>query len=529
MPVTSIVVDWKFFFALHMRSHVFAFRVAILRNKPLPTNNISSMFPLVYEINTRIWLRKLSREYNRPVTLGTVPDEEFAFFTTSGFDIVWLMGVWQPSQYSKAIATSHAGLRSSFLEHIATVQPDDIVSSPYSIPSYTVNDQLGGKSELIEFRKKLNNLGIKLMLDFVPNHLALDNEWLPEHPEFFIPLSFEEVSQDPESGFEYKQGKYLAYGKDPYFPPWTDTLQLNYASKTTHRMMTDNLFKISDLCDSVRCDVGMLILKSVFNTTWSNLSGPMHEEFWPDAIAAVKQRHPGFLFLAESYWNKEWELQQLGFDFTYDKPFYDFITSTPINTEKLAGHLLAEWEYQKKLCRFLENHDEPRAAEKIGLNNKAAALVLLTTPGMHLVHEHQMEGFRKKIPVQLVKQDPEPEDNELSELYKKLFVLQKKKIFQEGVIKWLNLNAANNTHCFGFHRFTSDEDAFVLANFSGTGIAIEFRHPVLLNITIESLEVLSTATDDKASDIYVTDKALNVRLSPHEGVVITYKNLLMNH
>ena len=73
------------------------------------------MFPLVYEINTRIWLKKLSREHNRPVTLGNIPDEEFAFFSTCGFDLVWLMGVWQPSQYSKAIATAHPGLRTSIL------------------------------------------------------------------------------------------------------------------------------------------------------------------------------------------------------------------------------------------------------------------------------------------------------------------------------------------------------------------------------------------------------------------------------
>jgi glycosidase len=478
------------------------------------------MFPLVFEINTRIWLQKLSNTHNRPVTLGTVPDEEFAFFAASGFDMVWLMGIWKPSQYSKAIATSHPCLRSSFLEHLATVQPDDIASSPYSIPSYTVNEVLGGKDELLAFREKLAGYGIKLMLDFVPNHLALDNEWLPEHPEYFIPVTMDELRQDPESGFEYAQGQYLAYGKDPYFPPWTDTLQLNYANEATRRMMTENLFKISELCDAVRCDMAMLILKSVFNTTWSNLSGPIRDEFWSVAIAEVKQRHPDFLFLAESYWSKEWELQQLGFDYTYDKPFYDFITSAPVNSGMLTGHLQAHWDYQKKLCRFLENHDEPRAAGKIGLNNKAAALVLLTAPGMHLVHQDQMEGFRKKIPVQLVRQSPEPSDKGLAELYKKLFVLQKKQLFQEGHIERLDLNAAIHSHCFGFHRFTAEDHAFVLANFSVTGIEVEFRHPAIEGITVESLHILSTASKNKTSDIHCAGKAIQIRLAPHEGVVI---------
>jgi glycosidase len=478
------------------------------------------MFPLVFEINTRIWLQKLSKIYNRPVTLGTVPDEEFAFFTTSGFDVVWLMGVWQPSQYSKAIATSHSGLRSSFLEHLSTVQPDDIASSPYSIPSYTVNNALGGKFELLLFREKLNNYGIKLMLDFVPNHLALDNEWLPEHPEFFVPLSAAEVKHDPDSGFEYAEGKYLAYGKDPYFPSWTDTLQLNYANEATHRMMTDNLFKISELCDAVRCDVAMLILKSVFNTTWSNLSGQMEEEFWPSAIAAIKHRHPDVLFLAESYWSKEWELQQLGFDYTYDKPFYDFITSAPVNTDMLSGHMQAHWDYQKKLCRFLENHDEPRAAGKIGLNNKAAALVLMTAPGMHLIHQDQMEGFKQKIPVQLLRQAPEHENRKLAAFYQQLFMLQKKELFQEGHIEPLDLNVSICAHCFGFHRFTAKEHAFVLANFNATGIEVEFLHPAIEEIAVESLQILSTATKHKSSDIHHLGKAILVRLAPHEAVVI---------
>ena len=479
------------------------------------------MFPLVFEINTRIWLKKLTKTYNRPVTLGNIPEEEFTFFSSNGFDLVWLMGVWKPSQYSKAIATSHPGLRESILEHIPQVKPDDIVSSPYSIPSYTVNETLGGEEELLLFREKLHSYGIKLMLDFVPNHLALDNEWLPEHPEFFIPLSSEEQIHDPESGFEYIKGHYLAYGKDPYIAPWTDTLQLNYAVPETHRMMTENMFKISSLCDAVRCDVAMLILKSVFNTTWSNLGGAMNKEFWYDAIKAVKDRHPDFLFLAESYWNKEWELQQQGFDYTYDKPFYDYICSAPPNVEKLYGHLSAEWDYQSHLCRFLENHDEPRAAKKIGTNNKAAALVLLTTPGMHLIHQDQMEGFQQKIPVQLIRQAPETNDKELADLYNKLFALQKTELFQEGKIERLNLNVANNSHCLGFHRFTEDEHAFVLANFSPTGIAIEFRHHTLEHLAIEKLNILTTDADNKRESIHYEEQAIRVCLYPHEGVVIT--------
>ncbi len=478
------------------------------------------MFPLVYEINSRIWLRKLSVEHNRTVTFGNIPDEEFAFFSSSGFDIVWMMGVWKPSQYSRAIATAHQGLRASFLRHIPTVTPEDVASSPYSITSYTVNETLGGETELLAFRDKLHASGIKLMLDFVPNHLALDNAFLPEHPEYFIPICSKEQRQDPGTAYEYMKGTYLAYGKDPYFDPWTDTLQLNYARKETQRMMTENLFKISSLCDAVRCDVAMLVLKSVFNTTWSNLGGIMEEEFWGNAIAAVKLRHPDFIFLAEAYWNKEWELQQQGFDYTYDKPFYDYLSNGAVNVEKLTGHLLGNWEYQKHLCRFIENHDEPRAAEKIGLNNKAAALVLLTSPGMHLIHQDQIYGFYKQIPVQLLRQATEESDLKLAEFYQNLFLLQEREVFQEGRIEWLNLNAPNNSHCLGFHRFTAKENAYVLANFHSTGVALEFRHPSLENDAIKKLTLLSTENKSKTGIRYA-EKVMKINLAPHEAIVIT--------
>ncbi|ABB23340.1 alpha-amylase family glycosyl hydrolase [Pelodictyon luteolum] len=480
------------------------------------------MFPLVYEINTRIWLQKLGRLNNRPVTLGNVPDSEFRFFSESGFDMVWLMGVWKPSEYSRAIATSHPDLRASLLEHLPSLQPADIASSPYSIPSYTVNEALGGHDELLLFREKLAHYGIRLMLDFVPNHLALDNQWLPAHPEFFISVSQAERSHDPGSSFEYAQGKYLAYSRDPYFPSWTDTLQINYANPATHAMMTGNLLKISELCDAVRCDVAMLVLKSVFNTTWKNLSGHMKDEFWGPAIAAVKARHPKFTFLAESYWNKEWELQQQGFDFTYDKPFYDYLASAPVNVEKLKGHMQAQWSYQQHLCRFIENHDEPRAADKMGLNNRAAALCCLMAPGMHLVHQDQMDGYRHKIPVQLIHQAPEHADRDLGDLYRKLFILQRDPAFQEGQIEWLDLQGSNHTHCIGFHRFTPERHAFVLANFGSTGIAFDVTHPVLEQVERSQIGVLSTAHGNRTAAPHLSGQVIQVRLAPHEAVAITF-------
>ena len=478
------------------------------------------MFPIVYEINTRVWLKELSVKHGRTITLENVPDEEFRNLSEDGFDMVWLMGVWKHSRYSEAIAAAHRGLRSDFLEHLKDLHPDDIAGSPYAIPSYDVNTAIGGYAGLLAFRKRLSDMGIRLMLDFVPNHLALDNRWLPEHPELFIPISKHEQSQDPRSCFEYAKGKFLAHGKDPYFPPWTDTLQLNYANPATHEMMIHNLSHVSDLCDGVRCDMAMLVLKDVFNTTWENLSGKMTEEFWPKAIQTIRKKHPRFLFVAESYWNREWDLQQVGFDFTYDKPFYDYLSSSPINVPKLRGHMLADWNYQKRLCRFIENHDEIRASERFGPNHAVAALVMLTSPGMHLIHKGQMLGLKKKVPVQLVRQAREPSHKALLHFYLKLFAFRSDAVFQEGRTEWLGLNADDESLCFGYCRSVPGRIAFVLANFSATGIDTRFNHPALAGMDNSALTVFSTRFPDPPHERELSDSTLSIRLAPHEGVLI---------
>ena len=482
------------------------------------------MFPLVYEINTRIWLRRLSDIYQKPVTLGTIPKKEFDFFKTCGFNIIWLMGVWKPSLYSQAIARSHQGLRTVFLEQLESLAPEDIGASPYAIPEYSLNPSLGEKEELDIFRKRLSDSGIRLMLDFVPNHLALDNKWLPEHPEYFVAVSSEEHYLDPDSCFEYKHDHYLAHGKDPYFPAWTDTLQLNYANPETHELMMENLLSVSEQCDAVRCDVAMLILKSVFDTTWAPLSGPMPEEFWPKAISAVKSRKPDFLFLAESYWNKEWELQQLGFNYTYDKPFYDHITSHPVNITRLREHLKAEWRYQSKLCLFLENHDEPRAAKKLGPNHLVGALILLTSPGMHLIHQGQMEGFKLQLPVQLLRHANEPPSVELSTFYQKLFDLINTDVFTKGKIEVLHLNVHDTSGCVGYRRHLNGESAFIVTNFSSTGVEISIEHEKLVQLEKRNYTIFSTQQKQNPFETCPHETGISIRLFPHEGIVIHCKD-----
>ena len=151
--------------------------------------------------------------------------------------------------------------------------------------------------------------------------------------------------------------------------------------------MIAELGKISGQCDGVRCDMAMLILPEVFERTW----GRRPEPFWPKAIASVRRQHPEFLFMAEVYWDLEWTMQQQGFDYAYDKRLYDRLREG--HPQAVRGHLLAGLDYQNRLARFLENHDEPRAAATFPPGvHEAAAVVTYLAPGLRFFHQGQFEG-----------------------------------------------------------------------------------------------------------------------------------------
>ncbi len=379
------------------------------------------MNPLLYEINTRCWLRELSDSLGRAVTLADVPDAEFARWRKLGFTHVWLMGVWTTGPKCRALALELADLRSAYDQALPGWKESDVAGSPYAIADYRVPRSLGGEAGLKSFRAKLRAQGMKLVLDFVPNHLGLDHAWLREQPDLFMQSPVEvpgTFAQETVTGV-----RWLAHGKDPYFLPWSDTVQLDYRRVSTRVAMRDLLFSVAERCDGVRCDMAMLLLNEVFAQTWanfpSNAETPDHE-FWGDAVAAVKQAHPDFLFLAEVYWDLEARLLALGFDFAYDKRLYDeLFWRNPAGAQaRLLGLPRAQLV---RGAHFLENHDEPRIAAQLSpVEQRAAALAILGLPGLRFLHEGQLSGAKVKLPVQLARRGPAPVAAAVAEAYDQL-------------------------------------------------------------------------------------------------------------
>ena len=403
--------------------------------------------PVLYEVNTVVWLGELSRRYGRPVTLGDVPADAWDEITLPGVDAVWLMGVWERSAAGVRIAQADEALQRSFREALPDLRPEDVVGSPYSVRRYVVDGSLGGPSGLAGARETLARRGVRLLLDYVPNHVAPDHPWVGEHPEYFVRGDAGDLERTP-SAFIEAAGNVLALGRDPYFAPWPDVVQLNAFAPELREATAQVLTEIGSQCDGVRCDMAMLLMTDVFAKTWGDRAGAVPAvEFWPQVLGNVRRQHPDMLFVAEAYWDLEWPLQQQGFDYCYDKRLYDRLLHE--SAGDVRGHLLADVAYQRRLVRFLENHDEPRAASTMPRAKECAAAVMIATlPGMTLWHEGQFEGRRVRPPVFLARRPDEPADGELRVFYHRLLDAVYRAGFRDG--EWRLLDCTgwpdNPTH-----------------------------------------------------------------------------------
>jgi len=388
-------------------------------------------FPVLYEINTWVWLSELSQKYGKSTNLSSVPPAEWDAVAAHRFDAVWLMGVWERSPLGTAIANQDKALADDFRRALPDFRLEDNVGSPYCVRRYQVDQHLGGPEGLATARKELAKRGMNLILDFVPNHVAPDHPFVGHPPEYFIRGTAEDLRREPPSYMEVR-GTVYACGKDPYFPAWQDVLQLNAFDPGLRQAVIEVMSNIAQQCDGIRCDMAMLFLNTIFERTWGSRAGPRpRTEYWTDVISATKKKYSNFLFIAEAYWDLEWELQQLGFDFCYDKKLYDRLEHG--NAESIRLHLCADLNYQAKLLRFIENHDEPRAAATFApAKERVAALATATLPGIRLFHEGQFDGRKVRLPVFLCRRPGEPSDPDLHAFYQKLLETLHRPVFHDG-------------------------------------------------------------------------------------------------
>ena len=404
------------------------------------THRPAPRYPSLYQINTRVWLTEMSRQLGRPATLDDVPDAELDRFAAQGFDWVWLLSVWQTGPAGQRVSRANPEWRREFEETLPDLTEEDIAGSGFAITGYTVSDVLGGDAALARLRGRLTARGMRLMLDFVPNHTGLDHPWVIDHPEYYVSGTEGDLAQAPANYTRVTCAAgdlVLAHGRDPYFPGWPDTLQLDYANPALQEAMIAELERIAGQCDGVRCDMAMLVLPDVFERTWGRPSQP----FWPAATRRVRERVPGFCFMAEVYWDLEWALQQQGFDYTYDKRLYDRLREG--YARPVREHLHAALDFQDKLARFLENHDEPRAAATFPASrHEAAAVLTYLAPGLRFFHQGQFEGRKARISPHLCRGPEEAADAGVAAFYDRLLAVLRRPAVRDGEWKLLPCGVA---------------------------------------------------------------------------------------
>ena len=367
----------------------------------------------LYEINSRVHCHSFDQ----------ITDAELGELVRLGFDAVWMMGVWQISE----------GVTS-----LSKVTADDFEGSPYAVPRYKINRELGGRNKFVRLVERAHAAGLSVIVDFVSNHMALDSPWISRHPEFFILSDTKARKQSASEFFLHRSGEVVAFGRDPYFPPWTDTAQLDYANEALRVRMIEVLKRISQLADGVRCDMAMLVLRDCFRQLWYSLladsafNEKMPGEFWDQAISALKKVDPDFTFIAEAYWDKEPQLSALGFDLCYEKNLYDALVGH--DHARVVERLSRDSDSLRRSLYFIENHDEPRAASVFTRPDQlAAAALILSIPGSVLIHEGQMEGKTERLPVQRIKPlMDEPPDLGLKESYAQLLQITSTGVFKDG-------------------------------------------------------------------------------------------------
>lgn len=474
--------------------------------------------PLIYEINTWVWLNELSRKYKKPLTLATVPSEEWNYLSSFGADAIWMMGVWERSPAGIGISMQNQGNIEDFRRALPDFSAEDNVGSPYCVRNYVVDEHLGGLKGLAAARSMLRERGLRLLLDYVPNHVAPDHPWVFEHPEYFIRGNGDDLTREPAS-FLKAGGNVFACGRDPYFPPWHDVLQLNAFDQGLRQAVIGTVASIADQCDGIRCDMAMLMLNNIFERTWGTRAGQKSDnDYWTTVIPAIKARYPGFRFIAEAYWDLEWELQQQGFDYCYDKKLYDRMEHGAAENVRL--HLLADSSYQEGMVRFIENHDEPRAAATFqDGKGRSAAVAILTLPGARLLHEGQFEGRKVRLPVFLSRRPAEPVDHDLAAFYERLLKETGRDLFRNG--DWRLCDGSGWPDNQSYLNILSwcwvkDEERYlIIINFSEVNSQARIHVPwdELRGRTWRLIDSLSGASYDRSGD-EMRDSGLHIDLGP---------------
>ena len=418
------------------------------------------------EISTRPYLYALCEKYGRKIEkLRDIPQEELDELQSLGFEWIWLMGIWQLGENCLNHDRCDHYLRDRYSNVCPGWSVEDVIGYPLCIVSYTVNQALGTEEDLAWLREEFNKRGMKLMLDFVPNHTAIDAPEFTEHPEWYLHGTFHDPKRFMSNG--------IAYGAGKWIPPMYFSAQLDMTNEYARRLQIENLKSIAQRCDGVRVHVAHFCLTDLFMEQWLGVVDPElrpEVEFWEEAIAEVRANSPRFLIMAETYGPEiQKKLLSLGFDYIYDKELLDDLTDSNLDRFRavIATQDVADMEH---FVHFVENHDEARAIERFFNNPKmaaAAAAALLSLPGLRLINFHQWLGYTYKIDVHLRRSLPERYLKDTVHFYTRFL-----RVLQTDAVRygsWHLVEVLDATTVLAWKWVKDDQHILITINYCGCG------------------------------------------------------------
>ena len=464
--------------------------------------------------NTYVWLDQLSKKYQKHIAhLDDIPDEELDQLAAWGFSGLWLIGLWERSRASARIKQLCGN--------------PEAIASAYSLKEYRISDDLGGESALQSLRERAWRRGIRLASDMVPNHMAIDSNWLHDHPDWFISLPYSpfpsysfngpNLSEDGRGAihiedhyfdrtdaavvFKYHDHReertyFIYHGNDGTSMPWNDTAQLNYLNPQVREKIIQTILEVARSFPIIRFDAAMTLAKRHYQRLWYPQPGGgcdipsrsesgmpqdqfdqlMPEEFWREVVDRVAKEAPDTLLLAEAFWLMEgYFVRTLGMHRVYNSAFMNLLRDedNAKYRQVMKNTLEFDPEILKRFVNFMNNPDEHTAANQFGKGDKYFGICTLmaTLPGLPMFGHGQIEGFTEKYGMEYKRAywDEQPDQQLIERHAWQIFPLLKRRYLFSGV-----------EHFYLYDFYTPeghvDENVFAYSNCSGDERSLVVYH-----------------------------------------------------
>jgi len=461
-----------------------------------------------------VWLYQLSKKYNREIKrLDEIPDEELKMLSDWGFNAIWLIGIWERSRASAKIKRLCGN--------------PEATASAYSIYDYEVAQELGGEVAFYNLKQRAFNYNIRIGVDMVPNHTALDSKWIKEHPDWFIQrdtspffnyrFSGPNLSEDPELEIYIEDGyynrtdaavvfklvdkrtkkvRYIYHGNDGTSTPWNDTAQLNFLLPEVREAVIQKIIHIAKRSPIIRLDAAMTLTKKHYQRLWFPEPGKggdipsrteysmthnqfnklFPKEFWREVVDRIAKEAPDTLLLAEAFWLMEgYFVRNLGMHRVYNSAFMNMLKMEQNKEyhQVLKNVLDYNPEILRRFVNFMSNPDELTAIQQFGKDDKyfGVCIMMATMPGLCMFGHGQVEGFQEKYGMEYRRSywEEKPDEYLIKRHEREIFPLLKKRHLFSGVshfrlYDFFDENGIINENVFAYSNGGESERMLVVYN-----------------------------------------------------------------